>query len=141
MAPSQRTWCHLHFQEQTFSNSEVTHGPNHLESQRQRAAQGLWETEEHLLPAFVLSLLGLLFHPFSDWRKGLATPNCCSGFLLVLGGVWEETILDRRLSFFKNLMTYPSQEPGEVFSCPNLEERYCVSSYGTVLLCCPVVTG
>lgn len=104
-------------------------------------ARGLWETEEHLLPAFVLSLLGLLFHPFSDWRKVLATPNCCSGFLLVLGGVWEETTLDRRLSFFKNLMPYPSQGPGKVFSCPDLEECYCVSSYGTVLFCCPVVTG
>lgn len=123
-------------QEQTVSNSEVTHGPNHLEShrgQRQRAGRGLWEAEEHLLPAFVLFLLGLLFHPFRDWWKGLATPNCCSGFLLVLGGVWEETTLDRRLSFFKHLMPYASQEPGKVFSCP--KRRNVIVSRATVQFC------
>lgn len=96
-------------------------------------ARGLWEAEEHLLPAFVLFLLGLLFHPFRDWWKGLATPNCCSGFLLVLGGVWEETTLDRRLSFFKHLMPYASQEPGKVFSCP--KRRNVIVSRATVQFC------
>lgn len=96
-------------------------------------ARGLWEAEEHLLPAFVLFLLGLLFHPFRDWWKGLATPNCCSGFLLVLGGVWEETTLDRRLAFFKHLMPYASQEPGKVFRCP--KRRNVIVSRATVQFC------
>lgn len=83
---------HSHFQEHTFSTSKVTHGTTWktTEVSCRGPGQGLWETEEHLLPAFVLYLrLWLHLHPFSDWWKGLATPNCSSGFFAGFGWYLE----------------------------------------------------
>lgn len=102
------------FKDRPSVTSEVTHW-NHLESHRgqlQRASLGLlgkWGAPASCLCPLSLRLW-LHLHPFSDWWKGLATLNHHSGFLLAFGNVWIDRWLDRRVSFFKNLMTLPFTE-------------------------------